>query len=321
MTERQDYRKEARQTYSRIGLGLLASMVLHLILELGFELLTHRLGLVPAPWLTLLVSGVILNYLCAFLGYLVYRDLPRFPFEKRSFPLRQFIKLPFITIFLQFLGQLIFLLLLGAFALIAGLITGGGTETAVEGESVLERLQEAPLALSFLFTVILGPIVEELICRKSVIDRTRVYGEKVAVISSAIIFGIYHTNFQQLLYTAFMGLTFAYVYTKTGKLIYSVLLHIINNLCAFVYQRIPFTELLTSLSSGQLSGTDALKLAVFPLMGVIMILGLVFFIRSRKEIRFDPQERNLPDRGGLRTVWLSVGMVLFTVGGLILGMG
>ena len=321
MTEIQDYRKEAKQAYSRIGLGLLTAMALHFFLDLGFDIIAGRQGLVLEPWLTMLLNGIVFNYLSAFLGYLVYRGLPRFSFEKRAYPIPQFLKLPFITLFLSFFGQIVFFCLLGIFALIVSLVTGGGPDAAAEGESIIESFQEVPTPLSFLFTVLLGPIVEELICRKSVIDRTRVYGEKVAVISSALIFGIFHTNFQQLFYTAFMGLTFAYVYAKTGRLIYSVILHIINNFLAFVYQRIPLSDLLTSLQSGQLSGADGLKLAVFPVFGILILLGLVFLIRERKKIRFEPQGRDLPERGGLRTVWLSLGMVLFTIIGLIFGMG
>ena len=316
-----EYREAAKRTYSRIGLGLLVSMALHFVLELAFDLIISRQGLVLKPWLEFLVNSVVFNYLCAFIGYQVYRGLPAFPIERRSIPIRQFIKLPFITLFLQFLGRLLFLALLAGVAVLISIASGNGQEAAAEAANGSDAFQEIPLILSFLFTVVLGPIVEEIICRKTIIDRTRIYGEKIAVISSAIMFGIYHTNFQQLFHTAFMGLAFAYVYTKTGNLSYSIILHIINNFLAFVYGNLRFSEMLPSLSSGELTGTDRLKLAFLPIFGILIICGLVFFLRERKQIRFETQERDLQGSGGFWTVWLTVGMVLFTIGGLILGMG
>ena len=78
---------------------------------------------------------------------------------------------------------------------------------------------------------ILAPIFEELIFRKLLVDRVAVHGELVAILISGLMFGLFHGNFQQCFFATFIGCFFAYIYIKTGKIIYTILLHMTLN-CA-----------------------------------------------------------------------------------------
>ncbi|MCR4647713.1 MAG: CPBP family intramembrane metalloprotease [Lachnospiraceae bacterium] len=78
---------------------------------------------------------------------------------------------------------------------------------------------------------ILAPIFEELIFRKILVDHVAVHGELPAILLSGLMFGLFHGNFQQGFFTCFIGCMFAYVYIKTGKIIYTILLHMTVN-CA-----------------------------------------------------------------------------------------
>ncbi|MBO4784581.1 MAG: CPBP family intramembrane metalloprotease, partial [Lachnospiraceae bacterium] len=79
---------------------------------------------------------------------------------------------------------------------------------------------------------IVVPVLEELIFRRLVINATCKYGYGAAIMISAFTFGIYHGNFIQFFYAFGLGIMFAYIYCKTGKLRYTVLLHMGYNLYA-----------------------------------------------------------------------------------------
>lgn len=88
---------------------------------------------------------------------------------------------------------------------------------------------DVPLELLILVAVIIGPIIEELVFRKVLIDRLSVYGDRFALIFTSITFGIFHGNITQGLYTIVGGFFFGYVYIKTRKLGASVALHMLMN--------------------------------------------------------------------------------------------
>ena len=77
---------------------------------------------------------------------------------------------------------------------------------------------------------ILPPIFEELIFRKFMIDRTIRHGEFISCAMSGIMFGLWHGNFQQFFYAFFVGVLFAFVYIRTGNVIYTMILHASMNL-------------------------------------------------------------------------------------------
>ncbi len=89
--------------------------------------------------------------------------------------------------------------------------------------------QSDPLS-TFLFVCVLPPIGEEFICRKLIWNHIGAYGTRVYVFCSALIFGLIHGNFSQLFYAFALGAAFAYIYARTGRLIYTIALHFCINL-------------------------------------------------------------------------------------------
>ena len=55
----------------------------------------------------------------------------------------------------------------------------------------------------------------------------RRYGEKTAIVFSALAFALFHMNLFQFFYAFGLGLIFGYVYTRTSRLRYSVLMHML----------------------------------------------------------------------------------------------
>lgn len=101
-----------------------------------------------------------------------------------------------------------------------------------------------------------GPVIEELLFRGAVLRTLLPYGEKLAIIVSAVLFGFYHANFYQGIFAVLLGFLFAYIALKFS-IFWSILLHIVNN------------SLLTFLTSSELPPSIyAIIYAVFAIAGV-----------------------------------------------------
>lgn len=76
---------------------------------------------------------------------------------------------------------------------------------------------------------VMPAIFEELFFRKSLIDLSRNFGEKFAVVFSSFVFAISHLNSSQAVFAFFMGLILGTLYIKTKTMKYNCLLHFLNN--------------------------------------------------------------------------------------------
>lgn len=89
---------------------------------------------------------------------------------------------------------------------------------------VAETIEDLSLWAIFITMVVMAPVCEEILFRRIIIDRVRLFGDRAAILVSAVIFGLSHGNFYQFFYAFGIGLVFAYVYIQTGKLRYPILL-------------------------------------------------------------------------------------------------
>ncbi len=81
----------------------------------------------------------------------------------------------------------------------------------------------------FIYIAIIPATVEELLFRYTICRSLKIYGKRTAMLVSAILFALMHTNAEQLLYTFVAGLLLAWIYLETDNILCSVLLHFINN--------------------------------------------------------------------------------------------
>lgn len=88
---------------------------------------------------------------------------------------------------------------------------------------------EHSVLVTIIFVVIVAPIGEELVFRKLLIDRTQKYGGAVCILLSGLMFGLMHANFYQFFYAFALGLVLGYLYYRTGRVIYPILIHAIIN--------------------------------------------------------------------------------------------
>ena len=141
---------------------------------------------------------------------------------------------------------------------------------------------------------ILAPVFEELIFRKILIERTIKYGQTASMLISGLMFGLFHGNFQQFFFAFFLGMLFAKIYMITGRIRYSIFLHMIVNLStslvttSLVIRLMPYIE----STSDNFENLPADVLGLFALLGMWMlfigavaltgiILLIVFFKRFK----------------------------------------
>ncbi|MBQ7338107.1 MAG: CPBP family intramembrane metalloprotease [Clostridia bacterium] len=131
-------------------------------------------------------------------------------------------------------------------------------------------LQDYEGVLLFISTAIVPAFCEEFLFRGIICNNLRPYGKTVAVLGSALLFGLMHQNIGQLFYTTMAGIVLALIYLETKSIWTSVLLHLFNNLTSVVYDIV--IDRLDLTSSNRIM---ALMDAVIFGVGLIALLWLV----------------------------------------------
>lgn len=188
----------------------------------------------------------------------------------------------------------------------------------IVGEKPANQLQalttSSPLWTNLLFCGILAPIMEEIFYRKLLIDRLRHFGDLPAVLISGVIFGLIHGNFYQFFYTAALGILFGYLYVYTGRLRYTVALHMTFNMIGGVYttealKRVNLERLKTDpqaeIAENTVGYLMTLGYAVFVILAIIgaLIAAIVFFLKKPPRLHLQKSERPLTARE-----WINVGL-------------
>jgi len=96
-------------------------------------------------------------------------------------------------------------------------------------------VRNASVPMLAFVSLICAPIMEEIAFR-GVICRgfSRVSHRWVAILLSAIAFGLWHRNLGQFVYTFVWGIMYGYLYLSTDRLCYTTLMHFLSNLIAIL---------------------------------------------------------------------------------------
>lgn len=101
---------------------------------------------------------------------------------------------------------------------------------------IISLINNKTIIMGALLFIIIGPIIEELICRGLFINM--IFKQNtfwMPIITSGLFFGLLHasSNFIELLYYVFFGIILSFTYKKTGILSLTIALHVINNLISY----------------------------------------------------------------------------------------
>ena len=133
-------------------------------------------------------------------------------------------------------GQAVGWSILGVFMAYASQIVAAMIEMNVFGidpgsentEMLIEVAKAAPIFI--IVTSIIGPILEEIVFRKVIFGSLyKRFNFWIAGILSSVIFAAIHFDFSHLLIYTAMGLTFAFLYVKTKRLIVPIIAHMTMN--------------------------------------------------------------------------------------------
>ena len=312
---------KAKTIFRITGLALAAFMLAANGLAMAISTISDQI----APFKTFLQDNqavyLLINYACIYgIGFLVYwLIINRLPHElpaDKTFSFKELFRYFCIAYALAISSNVI--------GTVISLISGNQTNIAVE---IDELVSTGGIATWFIM-IIVAPLVEELIFRKFIIDRTKKYGEKYAIVFSAVCFGLFHMNLQQFIYAASIGMVFGYIYSRSGKIHYTMIMHSIINAIGYLVVLIagPMLESvqdidLSSLLGGDTSGLEALNPVSMLLLMlaeqailVIIALGIVFFIREVRKVRFDYSSPEcLPKGKVFTTIYLNIGVILFVI--------
>ncbi|HSH31755.1 MAG TPA: type II CAAX endopeptidase family protein [Candidatus Saccharimonadales bacterium] len=121
-----------------------------------------------------------------------------------------------------------------AFVIISQLFPNFNPDQAQMNEFT-QATTPAARRLSFIALVLLPPLVEELVFRGFIFPAfaTR-WGTTWGAISSSLLFGLAHLQFNVSVYTVVLGLLLCFMYAKLGSIWPGVAFHMLNNYLAFV---------------------------------------------------------------------------------------
>lgn len=316
-----EWLKQARRDFSRIGASLCLMVVIWYALATVLEGALYAAvgGKGEAPnWVTYVGSGVPLYLIAMPIAVMLMGKST--VIETRKFDMKP--------------GLFFKLLLMCLPMMWAGSVFGSMLSMVLSNGEATDRVADLAMQTNIwnvVFLVIVGPIFEEWLFRKQLIDHTRKYGEKTAILLSGLAFGLFHMNLFQFFYAFLLGLMFGYVYTRTSKLRYSTAMHMIINfnggvLAPWVLTRVDLDQLekvSEAAENGNAAAMEqwasqnatglAIMLVYFLLYGAVILAGFVLLIRNFRKAEFYIAPEELPRGTGARTVYGNVGMITFIV--------
>lgn len=285
---------ETKKVFSKIGFATTISMVLISVVQiaLGQIIKLAAPSVANSGWISYILMGVSYYLIGMPVFCLLMKGLPSG--EKRESQ-----KLSVGNVLKYFCITYAFMIICNLFTMlimfIVSLIKGGQVVNPIANV-----VSNSNLLGTLIFVGILSPIVEEFMFRKVMLDKLRIYGDKVAIITTALMFGLFHGNFSQFFYATAIGLIFGYVVIKTGSIKYSIALHIMVNMMGSVI--------------GMAAIGNFMALFVFGLVvWIFVITGIVLFFKNRKKISLAEPEVAIEKGQVFKTTVLNPGMIVYFV--------
>lgn len=302
------YKKQERKNLSRIGIAFCIYIAFLIVVQTAMIYLCQwRFPAFTQTELYTLLLQVVPSYLLGFpLFACLLIGMPKKRPERKPLTAGGWITFLAASFFLMMAGSYI------AGGLMAVLETVRGTEIT---NAIDQQITNSSPLLNLVLIVLIGPIAEELMCRKLVIDRLLPYSEVLAVVTSSLIFGLLHGNFYQFFYAAFLGMLFSYVYVKTGNILHTILMHMIVNFTGSIIN--DFINKMTSdLASAptSINPWDIIGGIYSLAIMTLAVCGAVLLVRKAKDHGLQKTgDRYLTLSTQFKLAWLNPGMIVYCV--------
>lgn len=246
-----------------------------------------------------LILSSAVQYLVAFpILVLMLRKIPAKAPSPSKITAGKFFKYLLVSMFVMYVGNYISTMILSYMELYLGFTPINAISELLIGSNVI---------ISIALVGIIGPIVEEMMFRKLFTDRLTPYGDGIAIVFPSLVFGLFHGNIYQFFYAFLLGMAFSYIYIKTGKIIYSTIIHIFINLFCGILPSVILTmfnyeEFLELTLAGTITEEYIMANALpITLLGIyeFLMLGMVFagvftLTRNIKNIKLNKGEVRFP---------------------------
>ncbi len=179
---------------------------------------------------------------------------------------------------------------------LASALSGGEAENAIA-----TNFLNGDNILAMIMVSVFAPVFEELIFRKLIIDRTRRYGELVAILYSAVAFGIFHCNIYQLFYAFALGLILGYVYVRTGNVILTIIMHMVVN-----------------SSSSVLYPLSPTVYEYFIYAMLVLGIGSIIYTLIKRDITFEKTKDSVAFKDLSGVAFRNSGTILFALAGIMI---
>ena len=122
--------------------------------------------------------------------------------------------------------------------------------------------------------VILPAICEELLFRGLIFKGLKQHGKAFALITTSVMFALYHMSLQQTIYPLLFGLVLTLVMFKENNILYCMIMHLVNNLLALTMMFLDVSLFVNKLWY--------YILAIILLLTFVILL--IYFIKKQKNV-------------------------------------
>lgn len=227
-------KKTIRQNAERVGIVLLIAVGLQFVAVFFDIVLGLLLGSSGESSLSEIAQnkGMVYSTLLTMVEYIVYMGAPVLVgwllFRRRNvkiMPLQKTDGSFGMGLVLLGLGMMVIANIIGSYILTVLEMVG---ITPAE----IPEMQDGTvpvLLLNIVSVGILPGIFEELLFRGVILQGMRPAGDVAALVCSSLMFGLMHGTLYQIPFAFILGLVFGYIVLKTGNILWSMGLHIVNN--------------------------------------------------------------------------------------------
>lgn len=316
--ENEDLLRSERKYFSGLGFRYFVVSLVFLFGQVGAIFLVRQLNRDLLERYYIVIGMIPMYILLIPVLWGLFRNVKYTPIQRKKFTAGQLISAFFISYAFMYIGSIVGTVL-------NMVICGLTNQTATN--ALQELLDSSSMPQTILVVVICAPIVEEFIFRKILIDRLRKYGDVLAIVISALMFGLYHGNITQFVYATLIGLVFGYVYARSGNIKYSIGLHMVINffgsvVSQFVMDKSGYAQMATDMAENPDNSLGIIMqniggMALIFLWGIIifafMITGIILFFVNKSKLTFDSGEVELQRGKRFSTIVFNPGVILFLI--------
>jgi membrane protease YdiL (CAAX protease family) len=206
-----------------------------------------------------IISTIVLYVVGLGLFVFITKDVTEDKYKKENLSTKTYLT----CFFLQFCALVVFILA-------TGLLVNITKTVPTERDN---------LSFHMLFSLLVfAPVVEELVFRHFLASKLLKYGQPFYILVSSFCFCIVHgvsLGIPSIIYTFLLGLNWSYLMVKTGNILIPIIFHSLSNLFGGI-----LPQIIMSISDQLFS--------IYVILAIILaIVGLILFIRNKKDFTFE----------------------------------